>query len=64
MSVNGEGNGSLETLLKDLVKKVERLEIVERELQKLKDTEEIKCLMNKYGFLSATKVLMFRILHG
>jgi hypothetical protein len=43
MTVDGKVNGSLESLVKDsdLVKKVERLEI---EMQKLKDTEEIKCL--------------------
>jgi hypothetical protein len=48
---------------RDLVKKVER-EIVEKELQKLKDTEEIKCLMNKYGTLSRTTVLKIEIRHG
>ena len=64
MTVNGEVNGSLESLFKDLVKKVERLEIIEKELQKLKDTEEIKCLMNKYGTPSETPVLKIGILHG
>jgi len=58
MTVNGEGNASLEALVKDLAKKVERLEIVEKELRKLKDTEEIKCLMNKYGRISVPDWVM------
>jgi len=64
MTVNGEVNGSLEALVMDLAKKVERLEIVEKELQKLKDTEEIKCLMNKYGIAPSLNELTGRILHG
>jgi len=45
---------SLESLVKELVKKVERLDI---EVQKLKNTEGIKCLMNKYGTLCGANVL-------
>jgi hypothetical protein len=43
------GDSSLEAQVKHLATKLERLEIVEKELQKLKDIEEIKVLMNKYG---------------
>lgn len=50
MSVTKEnGEVSLAEQVALLSKKLERLDVVEKELQRLKDIEEIKQLMNKFG---------------